>query len=285
MAQKRKQDYKLVTGGKAGKKGKKKKVSGGKGAFFSSERFAQPQKRGPSRCFWLGLAVAGVVCAVLLGALAFVQMQFHVENVSVEGNVHYTKEEIEEMVIKDRLSANSLYLSFKYRNKEIRNIPFIEKMSVRVDSPNSITIRVYEKTVAGYVEYMGRYMYFDREGIVVESSETRTSGVPQVTGIDFDHVVLYEPLPVEDTAIFSEVLSITQMLSKYDIVTDKIFFNSENEITLYFENVRARLGKDDLEEKVMRLQQILPNLEGETGVLDMQNYSDDRKNVTFRRDD
>ena len=285
MAQKRKQDYKLVTGGKAGKKGKKKKVSGGKGAFFSSERFAQPQKRGPSRRFWLGLAVAGVVCAVLLGALAFVQMQFHVENVSVEGNVHYTKEEIEEMVIKDRLSANSLYLSFKYRNKEIRNIPFIEKMSVRVDSPNSITIRVYEKTVAGYVEYMGRYMYFDREGIVVESSETRTSGVPQVTGIDFDHVVLYEPLPVEDTAIFGEVLSITQMLSKYDIVTDKIFFNSENEITLYFENVRARLGKDDLEEKVMRLQQILPNLEGETGVLDMQNYSDDRKNVTFRRDD
>ena len=285
MAQKRKQDYKLVTGGKAGKKGKKKKVSGGKGAFFSSERFAQPQKRGPSRRFWLGLAVAGVVCAVLLGALAFVQMQFHVENVSVEGNVHYTKEEIEEMVIKDRLSANSLYLSFRYRNKEIRNIPFIEKMSVRVDSPNSITIRVYEKTVAGYVEYMGRYMYFDREGIVVESSETRTSGVPQVTGIDFDHVVLYEPLPVEDTAIFSEVLSITQMLSKYDIVTDKIFFNSENEITLYFGNVRARLGKDDLEEKVMRLQQILPNLEGETGVLDMQNYSDDRKNVTFRRDD
>ncbi|MFQ8703188.1 MAG: cell division protein FtsQ/DivIB [Eisenbergiella sp.] len=285
MAQKRKQDYKLVTGGKAGKKGKKKKVSGGKGAFFSSERFAQPQKRGPSRRFWLGLAVAGVVCAVLLGALAFVQMQFHVENVSVEGNVHYTKEEIEVMVIKDRLSANSLYLSFKYRNKEIRNIPFIEKMSVRVDSPNSITIRVYEKTVAGYVEYMGRYMYFDREGIVVESSETRTSGVPQVTGIDFDHVVLYEPLPVEDTAIFSEVLSITQMLSKYDIVTDKIFFNSENEITLYFGNVRARLGKDDLEEKVMRLQQILPNLEGETGVLDMQNYSDDRKNVTFRRDD
>ena len=285
MAQKRKQDYKLVTGGKAGKKGKKKKVSEEKGASFSSERFAQPQKRGSSRRFWLGLAVAGVVCAVLLGALAFVQMQFHVENVSVEGNVHYTKEEIEEMVIKDRLSANSLYLSFKYRNKEIRNIPFIEKMSVRVDSPNSITIRVYEKTVAGYVEYMGRYMYFDREGIVVESSETRTSGVPQVTGIDFDHVVLYEPLPVEDTAIFSEVLSITQMLSKYDIVTDKIFFNSENEITLYFGNVRARLGKDDLEEKVMRLQQILPNLEGETGVLDMQNYSDDRKNVTFRRDD
>lgn len=285
MAQKRKQNYKLVKGGKADRKGKKKKTSGGRGETFSSGRFIKPQKRGLSRHFKMGLVIAGVVCAVLAAGLILVQTQFRVEKVSVEGNVHYTKEEIEDMVIKDRLSANSIYLSIKYRNKEIRDIPFIEKMSVRVDSPNSITIRVYEKSVAGYVEYMGRYMYFDREGIVVESSGTKTSGVPQVTGIDFDHVVLYEPLPVEDPAIFSEVLSITQMLSKYEIVTDKIFFNDENEITLYFGNVRARLGKNNLEEKVMRLQQILPNLEEETGVLDMQNYSDDRKNVTFRRDD
>ena len=285
MAQKRKQNYKRVKGGKADKKGKRKKPSGGKGDLFSSGRFAKPAKKGLSGRLKIGLLIGAAVCIVLAGALVFVQAQFHVETVSVEGNVHYTKEEIEQMVIKDRLSANSIYLSFKYRDKEILNIPFIEKMSVRVDSPNSITIRVYEKSVAGYVEYMGRYMYFDREGIVVESSETKTSGVPQVTGIDFDHVVLYEPLPVEDPAIFAEVLSITQMLSKYEIVTDKIFFNEENEITLYFGNVRARLGKDNLEEKIMRLQQILPSLEGESGVVDMQNYSDDRKNVTFRKDD
>lgn len=209
---------------------------------------------------------------------------FRVQNVSVEGNVHYTSEEIEAMVLTDRLSYNSLYLSLKYRNKEIRDIPFIETMSVRVDSPDSITIRVYEKSVAGYVEYMGRYMYFDRDGIVVESSETRTEGIPQVTGIRFDHVVLYEALPVKNTDIFQEILSITQMLSKHQITTDKIYFNESNEITLYFDNIRAKLGKDDLEEKVMRLEQILPNLSGESGVLDLQNYSEDRKNVTFQKD-
>ena len=209
---------------------------------------------------------------------------FRVQNVSVEGNVHYTSEEIEAMVLTDRLSYNSLYLSLKYRNKEIRDIPFIETMSVRVDSPDSITIRVYEKSVAGYVEYMGRYMYFDRDGIVVESSETRTEGIPQVTGIRFDHVVLYEALPVKNTDIFQEILSITQMLSKHQITTDKIYFNESNEITLYFDNIRAKLGKDNLEEKVMRLEQILPNLSGESGVLDLQNYSEDRKNVTFQKD-
>ena len=129
MAQKRKQNYKLVKGGKADKKGKRKKPSGGKGDLFSSGRFAKPAKKGLSGRLKIGLLIGAAVCIVLAGALVFVQAQFHVETVSVEGNVHYTKEEIEQMVIKDRLSANSIYLSFKYRDKEILNIPFIEKMS------------------------------------------------------------------------------------------------------------------------------------------------------------
>lgn len=284
MAQKQK--YKLLDGGKSEKSrkesasGKKKKKSSGKAAGYSYA-VATPGE-------WLranlGVLIASIVIVCLAAAALVVVSVFRVQNVSVEGNVHYTSEEIEAMVLTDRLSYNSLYLSLKYRNKEIRDIPFIETMSVRVDSPDSITIRVYEKSVAGYVEYMGRYMYFDRDGIVVESSETRTEGIPQVTGIRFDHVVLYEALPVENADIFQEILSITQMLSKYQITTDKIYFNESNEITLYFDNIRAKLGKDNLEEKVMRLEQILPNLSGESGVLDLQNYSEDRKNVTFQKD-
>ena len=284
MAQKQK--YKLLDGGKSEKSRKKsasgtrKRKSSGEAAGYSYA-VATPGE-------WLranlGVLIASIVIVCLAAAALVVVSVFRVQNVSVEGNVHYTSEEIEAMVLTDRLSYNSLYLSLKYRNKEIRDIPFIETMSVRVDSPDSITIRVYEKSVAGYVEYMGRYMYFDRDGIVVESSETRTEGIPQVTGIRFDHVVLYEALPVKNTDIFQEILSITQMLSKHQITTDKIYFNESNEITLYFDNIRAKLGKDNLEEKVMRLEQILPNLSGESGVLDLQNYSEDRKTVTFQKD-
>lgn len=284
MAQKQK--YKLLDGGKSEKSrkksasSKKKKKSSGKAAGYSYA-VATPGE-------WLranlGVLIASIAIVCLAAIALVVVFVFRVQNISVEGNMHYTSEEIEAMVLTDRLSYNSLYLSLKYRNKEIRDIPFIETMSVRVDSPDSITIRVYEKSVAGYVEYMGRYMYFDRDGIVVESSETRTEGIPQVTGIRFDHVVLYEALPVKNTDIFQEILSITQMLSKHQITTDKIYFNESNEITLYFDNIRAKLGKDNLEEKVMRLEQILPNLSGESGVLDLQNYSEDRKNVTFQKD-
>ena len=241
MAQKQK--YKLLDGGKSEKSrkksasGKKKKKSSGKAAGYSYAVTTPGE--------WLranlGVLIASIAIVCLAAIALVVVFVFRVQNISVEGNVHYTSEEIEAMVLTDRLSYNSLYLSLKYRNKEIRDIPFIETMSVRVDSPDSITIRVYEKSVAGYVEYMGRYMYFDRDGIVVESSETRTEGIPQVTGIRFDHVVLYEALPVKNTDIFQEILSITQMLSKHQITTDKIYFNESNEITLYFDNIRAKL--------------------------------------------
>ena len=233
----------------------------------------------------IGFVIFLLVLGLIVGGGLFLVSKFRVKNIMVEGNVHYTQEEITDLVLTDELSYNSLYLSFKYRNRQIKDIPFIETMSVSVVSPDTIKIIVYEKTVAGYVEYQGRFMYFDRDGIVVESSDTRTMGVPQVTGIQFDHVVLYEPLPVEDPSIFMQILSITQVLSKYDISTDKIYFNENNEITLYFGQVRARLGSDDLEEKVMRLQYILPHLEEERGVLEMENYTDESQNITFTRDE
>lgn len=258
-----KRNFRLMAGGK---NEKKKKAGRGKGRGI------------------VVLAVAAALFALLLVAFFFVAARYQVKNITVEGNLHYTDEEITGMVLKDRLSYNSLYLSLRYQNREITDIPFIQTMTVKVLSPDTIRIMVYEKTVAGYVEYMGRYLYFDRDGIVVESSETRTRGVPQVTGIAFDHVVLYEPLPVEDDTVFQKILSITQMLSKYEISTDKIYFNESGEITLYFENVRVRLGTDAVEEKVMQLKYILPRLEGKSGVLRMENYTEERENISFQED-
>lgn len=272
-----KKNFKLMNGGKADEKKKSKKSS----AAAGSKKMAAAPKI--SR----GKKAAGIVlllAALLLGASIYVISQYKVENITVEGNYHYSSDEIIEMVLTDRLSYNSIYLSLKYRNREIKNIPFIQTMSVRVLSKDTVVISVYEKTVAGYVEYMGRFLYFDRDGIVVESSETRTAGIPQVTGVSFDHVVLYEALPVEDPTIFRQILSITQLLSKYEIVTDKIYFNEANEITLYFDQVRVRLGNSGLEEKIMRLSAILPELEGESGVLQMENYTEEKSQVTFERD-
>ena len=56
-------------------------------------------------------------------------------------------------------------------------------------------------------------------------------------------------------------------------------------MTLYFGGVRVTLGSgEDLDKKIMRLQYILPELEGKKGTLPMEKYTEDTKLIPFRPD-
>ena len=221
----------------------------------------------------------------LLAAYSYVIANYTVTTVYVEGNVHYTNEEIIDMVMEGRYGNNSLLLSIKYKDKSIVGVPFVEKMDVSVMDPHTIKIEVYEKALAGYVEYLERYMYFDKDGIVVESSLEKTAGVPMVTGLVFDHVVLYEPLPVENSEIFSSILSITQLVNKYSLSIDRIYFGRDGSLMLYFDDVKVALGiGENLDEKIMKLQYMLPELRGKSGTLRMENYTEETKNISFETD-
>lgn len=234
------------------------------------------------------LLLMGLTACAIVGAIAwgyyFIVTNYRVTTVYVDGNVHYSNEEIMEMVMTGPYGNNSLYLAMKYKDKGVEGVPFVEKMDVNILTPNTIRINVYEKALAGYVEYLGRYMYFDRDGIVVESSREKTTGIPQVTGLQFGYVILNEALPVENDTIFKRILSITQLLDKYELSADKIYFDSDYDLTLYFDGVKVTLGaSEEIDEKVMRLQYILPELSGKTGTLSMENYTEDSKSIPFRQ--
>ena len=215
-------------------------------------------------------------------AYKYINDNYTVTNIYVTGNTHYTNDEIIDMVLDDKPSHNSLFLSLKYRDKSIENIPFIEKVDVDIVSKDTIRINVYEKAIAGYFAYLGRYMYFDRDGIVVESSYETSDEVPQVMGLSFDYIIMYEKLPTPNDAIFEEILDITQLLSKYNLKADRIFFDSEYNVYLYFDNVEVSLGtRDFIDEKIIQLQYILPELEGKKGILEMKDFDDGTKNITF----
>lgn len=231
------------------------------------------------------IIIALCVVNIVLLIFYFLLTHYAVKNVIVDGNKHYSANEIQSMIMTGYLGDNSLYLSFKYKNKEVEGIPFVETMDVVVQSNDTIKIIVYEKALAGYVEYLGRYMYFDNEGVIVEASKVTTKGIPQVTGLGFDHVVLHDKLPVENGGIFQSILTITKLLNKYDVICDKIQFDSNYNVTLGYDGVKVNIGAlENLDEKIMQLPLILPSLEGEKGVLDLQNYSSDKKTTSFERE-
>lgn len=229
------------------------------------------------------LATALFLTAAAAGCFYF-KKAYTVRTVYVEGNVHYSEEEIKAIVMDGALGDNSLYLSFKYKNKGIEGIPFVDVMDVEILSPDTIRIVVYEKALTGCIKYMDTYVYFDKDGCVVECSSVRTVGVPQVTGLTFERIVIGEPIDAGNTEVFGSVLEITKLLKKYGLVSDKIYFNRSGEITIYFEDVKVALGSDasTLEDKLMLLPEFLPQLKGKNGILQMQAFDSESGKYAFK---
>jgi cell division protein FtsQ len=102
---------------------------------------------------------------------------FNIKQVEIVGAEHYKAEQIKELVFNKKLDSNSLYLYLKYNYFGQPQFPFIEKIDIKLVKPSHVKLFVYEKMVAGCVEMMGEYFYFDKDGIVVESSADKLDKV------------------------------------------------------------------------------------------------------------
>lgn len=227
------------------------------------------------------LVLAAAVLAAVALLLFFVSL-FYIKEVTVTGNEHYTKEEIVDFIVGEGYQRNTIWLYLRYKYQKHPEIPFVDAFEVHMDSLDSITIRVYEKNIVGYVRYLGKNVYFDKDGIVVESSEEEIEGVPRITGIVFDQLALYQRLNVADPKIFDIILEITQLLTKYSLNPDEIHLGNLDDIYLQIKDVRASLGSGDhLEEKIARIKQLEPDLLDKSGTLDMKNYTDESSHISL----
>lgn len=230
------------------------------------KRGAQLPARNRIRNVLIGIGVAALLLLILWCQ--------KIDTVYVEGADFYSSEEIEDYLFANEWERNIFYARLQDRFGEKKNIPFVSGYTLEFEEADTVTVTVYEKTVIGYVDYMGSHMYFDKDGTVVESS-TRLlwEGIPLITGLDFDSIVLYRPLPVENENAFTQILNLTQLVEKHGISVDKIYFDSRYNATLYLDQVRVMLGdKSNMEDKIAELSGMLPQLRGLSGVLHLEDY-------------
>ncbi len=227
------------------------------------------------------IVAAAVLAAASVLLLSFIGV-FRITEVTVVGNDYYTNEEIAEFIVGEGYQRNTFYLYFRYKYQKHPKIPFVDDFEVNLDSFHSITIRIYEKNIVGYVRYLGKNVYFDKDGIVVESSDEVIDGIPMITGLYFDNLVLYQSLSVEEPKIFDIILNITQLLKKYELDPDEIRFGNTNELYLQLGEVRIALGAgDNLEDKIARISRLEPDLRDKSGTLHMENYTDESMHISL----
>lgn len=230
-----------------------------------------------------GLLIFFIIIAIIMAAGVAAYVYFQTESITYVGNSHYSDEEMTEKIFGRDNPNVILYSLFGDKKK---SIPFIQKYDVEIQWPRKMYVTVYEKPVIGYVRYMGCNMFFDKDGIVVESSTESYEKVPQIIGLKFNAIVLDSKLDVGDDDIFRQILDLTQSFDKYDLNVSTVYFDSTDNLILYIGDVKVYLGKsDDYTDKLFELKQMESKFAGLKGTLYMQDYTKDSNSIIFKKDD
>lgn len=201
-------------------------------------------------------------------------------NITVEGNTHYSNEEIIELLKVKETDNNTLlfYLRHTYGTNE--EFPFIEKIDIELVDKNQIHVKVYEKVVTGTIEYMDAFMYFDREGIIVETSNEKIDSVPIVSGLRFSNLVMHNRIEVDKPNVFQVILNLTQLIQTYNLEVNEILFTDDLEVVLYCDKVRVLLGKrDSYNEQIAQIPSLLASISE-----DKEKFAKDKKILIDMKD-
>ena len=214
--------------------------------------------------------------AVLLIFVLVFFLGFRVTSVQVEGNSFYTDDEIKNMVTNVPLAKNSILAGFINTEKSTKDAAMIDSIKISRINRNTLLLQVEEKQIIGYIEYQGQCLNFDRQGIIQIITDEPMENVPKIEGIDVKEAVQGERL----SGIQAQ--SRIKMLEKMENKPDRLGFNELNQLVMYYGDIEVRLGDDEnMDEKINRLVGILPELEGMSGILHLENTTEDSESVVF----
>lgn len=222
-----------------------------------------------------------LICLSLAAAAAVLVEACKLEDVAVTGNTRYTKEEIEDMLVTEPTDYVTFLFWLRGRLQGFGSIPFIEKLEVGMADRHSATVTVYEKLVTGCVEQMGSYLYFDRDGVVVESSRIRLEDIPVITGLKFNKIVLKEKMEVQREELFEVILNLVRLIDKQELHVTEIRFGTDYEVTLYIGGYEVLLGRRENYDEVMAvLKSVMESWEGRRLRIDMSGYENGNGRIT-----
>ena len=222
-----------------------------------------------------------IVMMICLGLIVFLLL-FQVREVNIKGNKYVSKQEVYDWVCEDELSTNSLYLLGKYNLTEPKLMPSMEEVKVSLSNPWTVNVRVKEKQVVGFIIWNEQFVYFDKDGFVLDINQEWWEDVPRIDGIELKKVKKYQNLPVskENKNVFNNLLDISENLKKYELTPDRIECR-DSELYLYFDNKCAILGNRNFSDRIAQISPILEKLGDKSGTLHLETYNEENTTITF----
>lgn len=219
------------------------------------------------------------VTVILFLFLIVVLVKLSFQEITVLGNESLTDEEVIEMIMPGYWDKNPVVAFVKHRILPHENYSFVSSYSVSVTSPVSCEIIIYEKKPLGYVDYMQSFMYFDKDGVIIESGDRKIEDIPEITGLRFGEIIMGKKLIVEDSRLYDEIMNITSQLDVFGIPCCRIHFDAQRNATLYIDDgsIKVDLGSDSyLATKLSVLNDVIGEMRDRQlkGTADLSGYND-----------
>ena len=139
---------------------------------------------------------------------------FRVTEVTVEGNTFFSQADMEKKLCTSKLDYNTSTFFLRNLLGHRVSLPFVRQYEVTFPSAHKVHIRLYEKTIVSGVKYMNEYVYFDKDGMVLESSNTPKEKVPVFEVSGMKKFSLYQVIQMQDQDMLKEMLDIANLYTE-----------------------------------------------------------------------
>lgn len=228
-----------------------------------------------------------IMTAVVVMVVIFCLLFFRVQKVSIEGNTYYGEKQMGEMFQTNIFEKNLLTFWLMDKLSLTPEIPFVREYEVSYPSPNEIHIKLYEKTIVAGIAYTNQYIYFDKDGMVLRSSDKPEKDIPLFETKTVTTFSLYSKVDMEDELLLAQIMNLANLFQHYGVTWDKVQFDDNNAAFLYSGDIKVALGKkDNYDEAISALASLLEQAQKQQfkGEIDMTDYKV-KGDVIFKRSD
>ncbi len=252
-----------------------------KAESFEEKKSKRQRERHSIRFYFLNI-ILGIVIAGVLSVILII-MLCPLTTIEYTGNTNCNIEEVEKRLLDVPNRDNSVYVSLLAMFKKYDDIQFVQSVKISLKDRNTILVSIKERELLGIFDMGGKYVYFNSQGEVSEISSIMVWGLPTVSGIKLSNCKRDNPLPIEDIQRNS-LINLLVYLKAEKINPDSIVYEEDGTFGFFLGNIFVDLGIPfELERKCERLPYILPNIEGQSGVLHLEEWGTESTDIIFEK--
>lgn len=150
------------------------------------------RRRGRFRFFYKLISLVAVVAAIVTACVIF----FRVNEVKVEGNSHYTAQEI--IDASEIEMGDNLVTLWTWQINQLvgSKLPYVQRVVLNHTFPDKVTLQVVERTVAATVEGNGRQWLMASDGYLLETTN-QNQGIA-IVGLEVVDPQAGQPMQVSE---------------------------------------------------------------------------------------